>query len=77
MITVKTLNVPVQKLCEVRYYVVGHPVNDLHFEPSPDFIVDNRYFDTREEAELLKEEKEKIPGWVNYEICEKIVKIFD
>jgi len=77
MIAFKTINVPTKKLCEVQYYIVGHPLTDRHFIPEPDFIFENRYFDTEEEANKVKEELDKKGHWVNYKVCEKIVKVFD
>ena len=50
----------VEKLCDVKYYVKADPYTDPHFRPDPSFVMNNAYFDTIEEAEALKKEKEKV-----------------
>lgn len=77
MITVKTFSVPISKLCEVRYYVVGRIITDAHFTPESEFVVDNRYFNTKEEAEQFKKQCWEETPWIEYEIREEILKIFD
>ncbi len=77
MITVKEINIPVSKLCEVKYYILGHPLTDGHFRPEPDFIYMNKFFETGEEAIKEKEELDKRGDWVDYKVCERIVKVFD
>ena len=77
MIKIMTINIPVNKLCEVQYYIEGHPLTDGHFIPEPDFIYENRYFNTEEEANKVKEELDKKGHWVNYKVREKIIKVFD
>jgi isopentenyldiphosphate isomerase len=77
MITVKTFSMPISKLCEVRYYVVGRMITDAHFTPESEFVVDNRYFNTKEEAEQFKKQCWEETPWIEYKICEEILKIFD
>lgn len=69
---IRTKCVPVEKLCDVKYYVWARPIVDPHFQVPPSFILENKYFETRAEAEKLLEEWEKKGAWLTYEIRERI-----
>lgn len=76
MKTIRTKEIIIEKECEceVKYYVLARPLVDPHFRPEPSFVVEDKYFDTEEEAENFKTELEKVPGFIEYIVCEKIVK---
>ena len=79
MKTIRTKRIVIEKECEceVKYYVLGKPLVDPHFRPEPNFVVEDKYFDTKEEAENLKAELDKRGTWVNYTVHEKIVEWFE
>ena len=77
MLEIRTRNIPKKCVCEVKYYVLGTPLTDPHFAPEPSFVVENHYFETRKEAEALKEELEQKDAWVEYEVCEKIKECYE
>lgn len=72
---VRTVMKPVEKLCDVKYYVWAIPIGDPHFVDPPPFVLEDKYFETKEEAEKLLEEWEKKGAWLEYEIREKITEI--
>lgn len=76
MKTIRTKRIVIEKECEceVKYYVLASPFVDPHFRPEPDFVVEDKYFDTKEEAENLKAKLDKNGAWVEYTVCEKIIK---
>lgn len=63
---------PVEKLCDVKYYVWANPIGDNHFIDPPPFVLEDKYFETRAEAEELMEEWKKSGAWLEYEIREKV-----
>lgn len=76
---VRTFYKPVEKLCYVKYYVFVWPIgggsNESYRAP---YIKDERYFETREEAENFKTELYKTEPWPRcetYEVREKIEEI--
>ena len=69
----RTICRPVKVSCHITYYVLGTPFDDPHFKPTPPFIVDNRFFETREEAETLRKECNEKGAWVTYEVKEKVI----
>jgi hypothetical protein len=74
-IEVRTIMKPVEKLCDVKYYVWAIPIGDLHFAVPPPYILEDKYFETRAGAEELVKEWEKSGAWLEYEIREKITEI--
>lgn len=72
MIETRTVCIPTETKCHIQYYVYAHPEVDPHFAPESPYIVENKFFETKEEALALKEEKEKLPSWTWYEVREKI-----
>lgn len=72
---VRTIMKPVEKLCDVKYYVWAIPIGDLHFVDPPPFVLEDKYFETHEEAEELLEEWKKSGAWLKYEIKEKVKEI--
>lgn len=54
MLEYRRVCIPMEHLCNVQYYVEAEPVVDPHFMPEPPFVVDNKFFDTRKEAEDFK-----------------------
>lgn len=75
MKAIRTKRIVIEKECEceVKYYVLAKPFTDARFRPESNFVVEDKYFDTKEEAENFKTELEKERGWVVYEIREKII----
>lgn len=47
---------PEEVECEVKYYIDVDPCDDAHFVPTPHYKLDNKYFDTKEEAEEYKKQ---------------------
>lgn len=72
---VRTIMKPVEKLCDVKYYVWATPISDGHFITPPPFVLEDKYFETRAEAEGLMEEWKKGDAWLEYEIREKVTEI--
>ena len=72
---VRTVMKPVEKLCDVKYYVWAIPVVDPHFRTPPSFVLEDKYFETRAEAEKLLAEWKKSDAWLEYEIREKVREI--
>ena len=72
---VRTIMKPVEKLCDVKYYVWAIPVVDPHFREPPSFVLEDKYFETRAEAEELLAEWKKSGAWLEYEIREKVTEI--
>ena len=57
-ILTRFVSVPAQKLCHVQWSVRVEPFNDPHFRPEPSYILENKYFETFEEAEAFLKENE-------------------
>lgn len=59
---------------KIKYYVWAQPIGDNHFPgmTKPDYVVDDKYFDTIEEAEKLKAECDNNGMWENYYIHKKV-----
>lgn len=75
---VETVYVPVQKMCEVKYYIHCYPVSpDPHFAPDKDYILSRNgepvYFETKKEAK--EEVKKHKYEFVTMKICKKIAPI--
>lgn len=70
MYEVRTVCIPQQVKCHVQYFVWAVPETDPHFAPESPYVVENKYFETKAEAEQFKETLFK--GWTNYYIKEKI-----
>jgi len=75
MKAIRLVNNTKEELCEVKFYILVKPVSDQHFRRERNYVLDYRYFDTKEEAEEYLS-KEELPIYANYEICEKIIKIY-
>lgn len=70
---IKLINTSIPKVCEVKYFVLAKPIHfDLHFAPSPPYVVENCYFDTSTEATLFKEECEKTHFGLNMKLKKKL-----
>ena len=52
------VSVPVQKLCHIQWGIRVEPFNDPHFRSEPSYILENKYFETFEEAETFLKENE-------------------
>lgn len=52
------VSVPVQKLCHIQWGVRVEPFSDPHFRPEPSYILENKYFETFEEAQAFLKENE-------------------
>ena len=72
---IRTRCVPVEMLCDVKYYVWASPIGDPHFSVPESFVLEDKYFETRAEAEKLLEEWKKRDAWMEYEIRERIKEI--
>lgn len=62
---------------KVQYYVYATPIGDQHFYNEPSYVVDDKYFDTIEEAEQLKAECESKPNYISYRIFKNVEPITD
>ena len=71
----RTIMKPVKKLCEVKYYVWATPIIMTPFIPDPPFVLEDKFFDTRKEAEELLEKWKKSDAWLTYEIREEVEEI--
>lgn len=71
--------IDVDRKPKVKYYVWAVPIGDNHFPGAtiPDYIVNNKYFDTIEEAKKLKDECDNNGRWENYYINKKVEKFED
>lgn len=67
----------VEKMCEVKYYIMAEPATDPHFAPEPPYVLQNKYFDTKTEAELFLKEWESTHGYFfgNMQICEQVTEL--
>lgn len=67
----------VEALCEVKYYILASEYADGHFRPNPPFVLKDKYFDTREEAEAFLEEWKKEYGFFmgSLEILEDVTEL--
>lgn len=74
-IEVRTIMKPVERLCDVKYYVWVIPIGDAHFIDPPPHVLENKYFETQVEAEELLKEWKKLGAWEKYEIREKVTEI--
>ena len=70
-------SIPIEKMCHIEYYVRATPFDTPHSQYEPPFIVKNKFFETQEEAEALKEKciKNRDFIWCKLSICEKITEI--
>lgn len=71
-IEVRTFLVPKTCECEVKYYIEVEGLYDLHFSSSPSYIWENKYFDTREEAEKCLSKIDTTNYYATFDIKEKI-----
>jgi hypothetical protein len=74
---IETVYIPVEKMCDVKYYIHCYPISDPHFTPDKDYILKRNgkilYFETKKEA---KKEIEKHKGeWITMKICKKVTPI--
>ena len=72
---IRKVCVVVEKECEVEYYVNVETLVDAHFAPKPDYVLENKYFNTKKEAiDFMNENVEKFP-WDILSIKEKVTPI--
>ena len=66
--------IDVDRKPKVKYYVWAEPIRDNHFPgmTGPEYVVDDKYFDTIEEAEKLKAECDNNGMWEKYYIHKKV-----
>ncbi len=74
----ETIYVPVEKMCDVKYYIHCYPITpDQHFAPEKDYIYKRNgeivYFETKKEAR--KEIKKWKGQWIDTRICKKVTPI--
>lgn len=74
---IRTVYMPVKKMCEITYYIELTPIYDPHFkhEPSIYYRDENqkiKYFGTREEAENFINKKINKNFWLSVDILEKV-----
>ena len=75
MIETRIIPITTKALCHVTYYVLATPCVDPHFKPEPSYIVDNRFFETKEEAEAFKEKLDLTTLWTMYKVCERVERL--
>lgn len=68
---IRTVYIPVEKEVEVKYFVWVQPADDPHFAPSPCYVLNNKYFDTKAEAEAYMAERKR-DVWGFCSIREKV-----
>ena len=68
---IRTIYIPVEKEVEVKYFVWVEPADDPHFIPSPGYVLNDKYFETKAEAEAYKE-KHRRNIWGFCSVKEKI-----
>lgn len=71
MKAIRTVCVPVERMCHIEFYVWADEV----FDNGHSFVLENAYFETREEAEALM--KKHSSDWCEFRICEKVTPIED
>lgn len=78
MICRRTVKIPVEKTVVVKFYVMADPIwIGQGFNKENPYVVNNAFFDTREEAEKLLQEEKAKGIWNEYTIYEKIIQILD
>lgn len=59
MYETRTVMEPVSRKCHVQYYVEADPNLDAHWKYEEPFVLDDRYFETRAEAERYIEQADR------------------
>lgn len=75
---IRTINEPVERMCEIKYYIHCYPISpDPHFAAGEDYIFKYNgktvYFETLKDAK--KEVKKHKGEWIDMKIYEKITPI--
>ena len=74
---IETIYVPVEKICDVKYYIHCYPFCEPHFKPDKDYILKRNgeiiYFETKKEAR--KEIKKWKGQWIDMKLCKKVTPI--
>ncbi len=75
---IRTINEPVERMCEIKYYIHCYPISpDPHFAAGEDYIFKHNgktvYFETLKDAK--KEVKKHKGEWIDMKIYEKITPI--